>query len=111
MMAEAIAMKEGLLLANMMGCNSVIVEGDSTETIEACTRIETLWSTLAAVYVDCLDIATTIGEVKFKFCSREANQVAHENDRFSYLNNQTCNWVDEPPSFILGRLINDVTVL
>jgi hypothetical protein len=40
MMAEAIAMKEGLLLANMMGCNSVIVEGDSTETIEACTRIE-----------------------------------------------------------------------
>jgi hypothetical protein len=36
-MEEALAMKEGLLLANRMGCNSVIAEGDSTETIEACT--------------------------------------------------------------------------
>jgi ribonuclease HI len=36
-MAEALAMKEGLLLANRMGCNSVIAEGDSIETIEACT--------------------------------------------------------------------------
>jgi hypothetical protein len=36
-MEEALAMKEGLLLANRMGCNLVIAEGDSTETIEACT--------------------------------------------------------------------------
>jgi hypothetical protein len=42
-MAEALAMKEGLLLTNRMGCNSMIAEGDSTETIEACTRIETWW--------------------------------------------------------------------
>jgi hypothetical protein len=42
-MAEALAMKEGLLLTNRMGCNSMIAKGDSTETIEACTRIETWW--------------------------------------------------------------------
>jgi ribonuclease HI len=110
-MAEAIAMKEGLTLANMLGCNSVIAEGDSNETIEACAGIETWWSTPAAVYADCLDLATTIGDVKFKYCPREANQAAHEIARFSYLHNQTCNWVDEPPSFILDRLINDVTIL
>jgi ribonuclease HI len=110
-MAEALAMKEGLLLADRMGCNSVIAEGDSTKTIEACTGIETWWSGQAAVYADCLDIATSIGEVLFKSCPSEANQVAHEIARFSFSNNQTCNWVDEPPSFILDRLINDITVL
>jgi hypothetical protein len=52
-----------------------------------------------------------IGTIKFKSCPREANQVAHEIAKFSFLNNQTCNWVDEPPSFILDRLVNDVTVL
>jgi hypothetical protein len=36
MMAEAMAMREGLSLANSKGCNSVIAEGDSLETIQAC---------------------------------------------------------------------------
>jgi ribonuclease HI len=90
-MAEAIAMKEGLTLANMLGCNSVIAEGDSNETIEAYAGIETWWSTPAAVYADCLDLATTIGDIKFKYCPQEANQAAHEIARFSFLHNQTCN--------------------
>jgi hypothetical protein len=37
MMAEAIAMREELSLANRMGCNNVIAECDSTDVIQACT--------------------------------------------------------------------------
>jgi ribonuclease HI len=33
--AEAIAMKEGLWLANRKGCNALLAESDSLETIEA----------------------------------------------------------------------------
>ena len=41
-MAEAIAMKEGLSLATRFGCNNVIAELDSIETIEACTGSQSL---------------------------------------------------------------------
>jgi hypothetical protein len=43
-MAEAIAMKEGIILANRLGCNSVIAESDSIETIDACKGGETWWT-------------------------------------------------------------------
>jgi hypothetical protein len=35
--AEAMAMQEGLALANCLGCSNVIMESNSTKTIEACT--------------------------------------------------------------------------
>jgi ribonuclease HI len=39
--AEAMAMREGLALANLLGCNNIIMESDSTETVEAYTSAET----------------------------------------------------------------------
>jgi ribonuclease HI len=43
-MAEAIAMQEGLVLANSMGINRLIVESDSIETVEACTDEARWWN-------------------------------------------------------------------
>jgi ribonuclease HI len=100
-MAEAIALKEGLELVQNLGCNRLIAESDSVETIEACSGESRWWNESTAIYSDCIDISTLIGTVKFKSCPREANQVALEIAKFSFLHNQTCNWVDEPPSFIL----------
>jgi hypothetical protein len=37
--------------------------------------------------------------------------VAHELARFCFANCSSCNWVDEPPRFLLDFMINDVTVL
>jgi hypothetical protein len=39
-MAEAIAMKEGLLLASRLGCSSLIAESDSLVTIDACKGVK-----------------------------------------------------------------------
>jgi ribonuclease HI len=36
-MAEATSMKDGLELAQNVGCNRIITESDSKETMEACT--------------------------------------------------------------------------
>jgi ribonuclease HI len=109
-MAEAIATREGLMLANSMGINRLIVESDSIETVEACTGEARWWNESAAFYADCIDISSSIGTVSFKFCPREANQVAHEIAKFCFLNALNCNWVDDPPSFLLDRLLNDVTI-
>jgi ribonuclease HI len=110
-MAEALAMKEGLTLAARLGCNSIIAESDSLVTVEACSGKETWWTSPAAIYADCVDIASTIGSVSFIRCPREANQVAHEIAKSSFLNKLSYNWDDEPPSFILDRIIHDVIVL
>jgi hypothetical protein len=38
--AEAIAIREGLSLANHMGCTNVIMESDSIEIVDACNGTE-----------------------------------------------------------------------
>jgi hypothetical protein len=52
-----------------------------------------------------------IGNVSFKHCPREANEVAHVLARECFASKLSCNWVDEPPGFLMEKLINDVTEL
>jgi hypothetical protein len=84
-----------------MGINRLIAESDSMETVEACSGEERWWNESVAFYADCIDLSSSIGTVKFKHCPREANQVAHELAKFSFLNALNYNWVDEPLAFSL----------
>ena len=110
-MAEALAMRKGLRLINSSGHNVVQAESDSLETIEACTGDESWWNESVAVFADCVDLVAQIGSVTFKHCPREANKVAHELASYSFCNSQTCNWIDDIPSFLVSSLINDVTII
>jgi ribonuclease HI len=111
LLAEAYAMKEGLSLAMHMGYNMIVAESDSMEVVEACSGAETWWSEAAAIFADCVNRVASIGTVSFHHTLREANQVAHELAKNSFSNKSTCNWIDEPPDFILDKLLNDVTVI
>jgi ribonuclease HI len=110
-MAEAIAMKEGLSLVAAKGCSQVIAEVDSMETIQACTGQETWWMEPAAIFADCVDLASLIDGITFCHCPREVNKVAHEIARECFRIKISCTWDDDPPSFLLNRLIDDVTEL
>jgi hypothetical protein len=48
-MAEALAMKDGLSLANSLGLDRIQAELDSTETIEACTG-EEAWNASSTLF-------------------------------------------------------------
>jgi ribonuclease HI len=109
LMAEAIAMREGLALAIKMGCSNVVAESDSLEVIQACTGEESWWNEAPAVFADCTDMRSHIGSVYFQYCPREANQVAHEIARDSFTSNSSSSWEAEAPRFIVNTLINDVT--
>jgi ribonuclease HI len=109
--AEAMAMRKGLSLANRLGCSNVIMESDSTETIEACTGEETWWGESSAIVANCMDLASLLDSVSFKHCSREENEVAHELASSSFSSKPSSSWFEEPPDFILSRIVNDVTVL
>jgi hypothetical protein len=51
-----------------------------------------------------------IEKVEFTHCSRDVNMVAHEIARSWLISKISCNWVDELPSFILDRIVNDLIV-
>jgi hypothetical protein len=59
-MAEAIAMREGLSLATSLGCNNIIAESDSMETIQACMGEHSWWNESAEFFADCVDLASLI---------------------------------------------------
>jgi hypothetical protein len=65
----------------------------------------------SAVFADCVDLMTQIGNISFKYCPREANEVAHDLARSCFLDKISCNWIADPPSFILSKLINDVAIV
>ena len=110
-MAEAVAMKEGLDLALRIGCNSVIAESDSSETIEACTGSETWWNESVAIYANIVGQVCNIGSIQFNHIPREANKVTHELAKKCFIDKIQCNWDDDPPSFLLSSFLEDVMVI
>jgi hypothetical protein len=40
--------------------------------------------------------------------SGEANKVAHSLAKEYFLNKLDCIWIHEPPSFTLGKILNDL---
>jgi ribonuclease HI len=109
-MAEALAMREGLALACRLGCQAIVAESDSLETINSCTGVDTWWSESAPIFADIVDLASNIDKLEFKHIPREANLVAHEIARSCFVIKVNCTWDDDPPSFLLSSLINDVTM-
>ena len=49
--------------------------------------------------------------ISLDHCNREANCVADILARVALQEKLSCNWVDEPPNFILGALVNDVSMI
>jgi hypothetical protein len=92
-------------------CNNVQVESDSIETVQACTGEESWWGESSTIFADCIDLAIIIGNVKFQYCLREANGVGHKLARACFSDKLSCNRIDEPLIFILGKLINDITIM
>jgi hypothetical protein len=67
-----------------MGVNNVIMESDSQEIVDACSRVDAWWGDASVIILDCMDLAAGIRKVSFKHCGRDANEVAHFLARNSF---------------------------
>jgi ribonuclease HI len=94
---EAQAVSRGIALANQVGCSRIIVQSD-------CQQVAAV-----ALFDDIYFQASTFSRCEFTFCNREANCVA------DWLSRETDSlpnvWLDDPPSFIISMLIDDVTII
>lgn len=77
-MAEAYALKEGLMLAQHIGCNRLIVQLDCMEVVETMKDGGFSGSSAAALYDECNTVWSGFQEISIEHCSRDANQAAHE---------------------------------
>ena len=103
-------MRDGLSLALALGYHNVEAESDSTHVIDLCTGQAQWWDAAATIFAECVDLATSIGRVKFRHIPRKANSVAHEIASYSFCNQNSVSWINEPPGWLMRTLINDVMV-
>ena len=107
---EAMAIRDGLNLANSIGCNNVEAESDSTDIINYCYGQTQWWNAAAAIFAECVDTATSIGKVKFKHCPWTANSVAHDLASYSFCNKKFVSWINESSGWLIETLLNDVLI-
>jgi hypothetical protein len=101
---------KGMSLAQHIGCNKFIAQTNCMQVVE--TRLDGGFSATfsAAIYDDCCILWSGFAQTSIEYYNREANSMAHELAMNTFLSNLNCIWVDELPSFIIAKLVNDVTM-
>jgi ribonuclease HI len=103
-MAETYALREGLRLAQQLGCSTVIVKSDCLEVGNFLAMAS------APIFYECYNLWREFAEISIEHCDKESNQVAHELARQAFMSKASCIWVDEPPNCIIPLISNDVTM-
>jgi len=106
-MAETLALREGIILAQQIGCSKLLIQSDCSEVVETMKQGGFSATSSAAIYEECVQLWQEFTSISIEHCNREINKVAHEIARVAFQSKLSCNWVDEPPSFILASLVND----
>ena len=64
----------------------------------------------ALIYEEYKMLWQDFSSIFIEHCNRDINRVAHNLATLAIQSKHTCIWVDEPPSFVLKALVNDVTL-
>ncbi|XBJ08616.1 hypothetical protein VPH35_013878 [Triticum aestivum] len=109
-MAEALALKFGLTLAQRSGCNRLIINSDNLEVIDTMNDGGQSAGAAATIFDDCFHYACDFVIARFEHCNREVNKVAHELARLARFS-LTSDWFEEPLNEIVMILTNDVLLI
>jgi ribonuclease HI len=107
--AEALAVQHGLQLALHMGCNRIVVNSDSMTIMDALNGNAQFLGPAAAILNECVKLAREFVVVTFHHCPRESNEAADVLARQASRSNLG-SWLDDPPSFLMPRLVTDMTM-
>ena len=100
-------MLAGLKLAEQFGAQSLVVESDCLEVVQAITDPSEFRGVSAVVLDDCRHLLTMLGMATVQHCSREANGAAHELARHGSTQEVRVFWFEDPPRFIIPVIVED----
>lgn len=106
--AEAQALRDGLRLAERVGCTHVYVESDCMEAIQALAHPRQHRIVGSAFLDECRLILAGFSS-RISHCPREANKAAHIIGQPRDLDTNV--WLDDPPLFLIPQLVEDVTLI
>jgi ribonuclease HI len=108
--AEAQALRDGLRLAERIGCNHLYIETDSQEVVDAIKEPDQ-YRIAGMPYLDeCREIVAGFASTRLNHCAREVNKAADAIAR-SVVDSEYSFWIDDPPLFLYPQLVDDVTIL
>jgi ribonuclease HI len=108
--AEAQAVRDGLRLAERIGCNKVKVESDCLEVVTAFQYPLENRIVGTAFLDECRLMMAGFNSAVLRHCSREANKAADIIARS--VEDRNCNlWLENPPVFLYPQLVDDVTII
>ena len=108
--AEACALRDGMSLAEAMGCNRLIVHSDCSEVIEVMKNGGNTYGPGAAIFEDCITFCRQFVDVIFEHCPREANMAAYKLTSRAVGLLPTV-WKDDPPDFLVDVISDVVSML
>ena len=107
--AEVHTLREGLLLAQHVGCSRIMVQSDCLEVVETMKQGGFSATAGAPIYEECKMLWQDFSSISIEHCNRDINRVAHNLAALAIQSKHTCIWVDEPLASYLKALVNDVT--
>ena len=96
-MAEAFALRDGLLLAQQIGCNRVEIQADCLEVVTTMNEGGFSATAAAPIYDECCQLWMDFAAISISHCNRECNLVADELARQALVEKNSFVWVDDPP--------------
>ena len=108
---ELITIRNGMFLANQIGCSRVMFESDSSFAVEAINQLDGYLGPEVAIIAECKNLMLDYEKISFNHCFREANMVADEIAKYSFSNRASVVWEDETPAFISHLLVNDMSII
>ena len=105
--AEAKAFEAGLQLAWDLGCQSVILEGDSLVMVRALCGQSIPPSSVDAVCLGMQQTSLEFHSVTFSHVRRQGNRPAHILAKFALSLDDSLVWIGEYPPCIVQALIQD----
>ncbi|XP_044432363.1 uncharacterized protein [Triticum aestivum] len=108
---EALALLQGLRLAEHLGIYALVVESDSQEIVQAMKDPSEYRALAAVVTDDCRQVLSSFGRATIVHCARESNGVAHWLARTSYRRQLNEVWQEHPPDFLIPSLVSDMIIV
>ncbi|XBJ18906.1 hypothetical protein VPH35_009968 [Triticum aestivum] len=108
--AEVVAIRNGLILAMTIGCNSLILESDSSNAVDIINQEDYLGQEVS-IYMECRHLGSDFAKVEVIHCFREANSVADSIAKNALSTRSSMVSDEGVPDFISLQIVNDLAIV
>jgi ribonuclease HI len=105
--AEALAARDGLLLAHSGGFHKVILEVDNLALVNLLQSVAGERSQIVGLWHETSEISKVFSSISFSFVRRKGNSAAHQCAKLLPLSILECVWSEGFPALLVGIEEND----